>query len=82
LEKTPEGFRLMKKRNAAIELSEEPGAVKLLREAILEVGTQKFGPPTQHHIKKLAAIKVAIRLARLGLRLHTVDSWDELLKGK
>lgn len=50
-----------------------------IREIVLRLGQQRFGPPDSGTRRALAAIEDFGRLERLGDRLLQAASWDELL---
>jgi hypothetical protein len=61
---------------------EKIGAVKALKQTLLEQGVEKFGKPTKEHKQKIAAIEDVSHLKRLFRRVLKVDDWDALLKGR
>ena len=68
--------------SSAFQLIEELANERLLRGLLLEMGTIKFGPPTDDQAAQLAAIQNLARLRRLTLRVMKVDSWGALLRGR
>lgn len=58
------------------------GRVEGERTMLLRQGTHKFGPPDEKTLEVLDGIVDPERLEALSLRLLTVKSWQQLLKGK
>jgi hypothetical protein len=72
----------MEEKNATIELFEEWGAVKALRETLLVLGEERFGSPTVTQKQSLDGIEDLDHLKRLRARLLKAKGWAELLKVK
>lgn len=61
--------------------AERVGRIRGWRQALLEMGATKFGPPNPNAgtLMRLNAIDDLPRLRRLAVRLLTAADWDELL---
>lgn len=57
----------------------DEGRQEGMQRMLLEQGQRKFGPPNETVITVLTAITDVERLTRMGARLLTVASWEELL---
>ena len=62
-----------------IEEGIERGEIQGHREMLLDLGTTKFGPPDGGVVAAVERLTTLDELRRLGRRLLTVQSWDELL---
>jgi hypothetical protein len=60
----------------------DEGAVKGLREMLLEQGEVRFGKPTEKQKNKLSAIEDLERLKRMARGVLTAKNWDALLRVK
>ena len=58
----------------------EQGEIKGVRRVLLELGASKFGAPTDKVKASIQGLEDLPRLNRMGLRVLTATSWDELLK--
>ncbi len=61
------------------QLSQRIARIENTCEMILEQGTIKFGSPSDSVREAIKAINDLGQVRALGLRMMTVDSWDELL---
>ena len=68
--------------NVAYQMILEEGAVDEAQHMIAILATSRYGEPTEREAGKLSAIEDLERLHRLALRVHKVDSWDALLRGR
>jgi hypothetical protein len=68
--------------SSAFQVIEDLAKERMLREVLLQMGTAKYGPPTDDQAAQLAAIQNLPRLRRLTERLMKVDSWEALLRGR
>ena len=55
------------------------GQVRALKEILLELGTQRFGPPAEGIRKTIKATSRPNPLKKLYRQLLDVSSWEELL---
>jgi hypothetical protein len=58
---------------------EELAQMREARSFIVALGTVRFGPITPENESRIKAIEDLARLEALGIRLLTVQTWDELL---
>lgn len=52
------------------------------REAIVMLGTERWGPPSDDELKRLHAISDLKRIKRLTVRIRQLSSWAELLASR
>ncbi len=81
-EQTEEAIRRLPSmiQSSAWAVFEKLGRISNLRRVLLNLGTTKFGPPTQEQQAKLEAIDDPARLDRLVTRILTATTWDALLR--
>jgi hypothetical protein len=65
--------------SVTIKIFERWGALKQAKETILDLGTIKFGPPSDAVREQVQGIAELARFTELNRRLLNVNSWDELL---
>jgi len=68
--------------SSAFQVIEDLANERFARNALLKIGTLKFGEPTDEQKAKLMAIENLPRLDRLAVWLVKVESWDALLRGR
>jgi predicted transposase YdaD len=64
---------------AILEEGRAEGRIEGWRSIMLRLGSQRFGPPDTAVWAQLEAIRDVATLDRLGQRLLSAASWDELL---
>jgi hypothetical protein len=57
------------------------GRVKGVRDLVMHQGELRFGRPTERVALRIQAIDDPTELDRLGERVLTASSWDDLLRG-
>ena len=58
----------------------EQGALRGVRALLLEQGASKFGAPTEKVKASIQELEDLPRLKRMGLRVLTAKSWNDILK--
>ncbi len=57
----------------------EQGELKNARKMLISLGASKFGPPTRKVKTTIQELENLPRLERMGIRLMTAESWDDIL---
>lgn len=65
--------------SVTIKIFEEWGALKQAKQTILQLGTIRFGEPSEEVKRAVEGIDKLDRFDDLNIRLLKVGSWDELL---
>jgi hypothetical protein len=66
--------------SSAFQVVEKWAKERYAREVLLQMGTAKFGEPTEEQAARLEKIDSLPRLTRMMVKFTNIDSWDALLR--